>query len=68
MDIVERLRHAYDYYEPHDFLKTEAADKIERLREALADIDEAIAAWLPGESIIKRTIIQRIRDALKEGE
>jgi hypothetical protein len=43
-------------------------DEIDRLRTALREIEEAINAWLPRDSVIKRTIVRRITDALKEGE
>ena len=54
MDIVERLRIRADLKSPNDFVKqrrieTEAADEIERLREALQQIADEGSGW--GQSV-----------------
>ena len=47
----------------------EKQDKeIERLREALTDLNRGINQWLPAESVIKKSLLKIIADALKEGE
>jgi len=42
--------------------------EIERLRKALTDLDRGINQWLPTESVIKKSLLKIIADALKEGE
>ena len=81
MDIVERLRKPInekeDYFiaqwpneEPHtkDVVRFEAADEIERLREALQEIDKALTAWMPEHSPMKNVLQGFIQNALKEKE
>jgi len=62
-DIVERLR-VLNFRGPWQ----EAADEIERLRKALTDLDRGINQWLPTESVIKKSLLKIIADAMKEGE
>ena len=70
MDIVERLRIRADLKSPNDFVKqrrieTEAADEIERLREALKEIAHFN---LYGDYSNAYEIPEIARAALKEGE
>jgi len=74
MDIVERLRsYRPPYGWPEEYsiiveptLNNVAADEIERLREALADVADGINQWIPEQSMIKNTLLARIAKALKE--
>ena len=43
-------------------------DEIERLREALTNLDSAINQWSSTDSMVKKTLLKLIADALKEGE
>ena len=45
-----------------------AVYEIERLRKALTDLDRGINQWLPTESVIKKSLLKIIADALKEDE
>ena len=47
---------------------TDAADEIERLRKALTELDRGINQWVTTYSVIKKTLLKIIADALKEGE
>jgi len=64
-DEIERLREALRLI-PKTI--TDAADEIERLRKALTELDRGINQWLPAESVIKKSLLKIIADALKEGE
>jgi len=64
-DEIERLREALRLM-PKTI--TDAADEIERLRKALTELDRGINQWVTTYSVIKKTLLKIIADALKEGE
>ena len=73
MDIVERLRIRADLKSPNDFVKqrrieTEAANKIERLRQYISELEDAIASNNPTEIFNKSARLEGLLTALKEGE
>jgi len=57
-DEIERLRSDLAIY----------SEMIEQLRETLNNLDKGINQWLPTESMIKKSLLKLIDDALKEGE
>jgi hypothetical protein len=76
MDIVERLRSVTRLlreteetsYEQDDTLAKEAADEIERLREALTEADKALVAWMGENSPIRNVLQDYIKTALNGDE
>ena len=78
MDIVERLRHHKSsdvwterkdrtWYETDD-LCMEAADEIERLRQYISELEDAIASNNPTEIFNKSARLEGLLTALKEGK
>lgn len=66
MDIVERLREgksAGGYWR-----EKEAADEIERLRQYISELEDAIASNNPTEIFNKSARLEGLLTALKEGE
>ena len=52
-------------YWDHVLIVSKLTDEIERLREALTDLDKGINSWITTYSAIKKTLLKIIDDALK---
>ena len=77
MDIVERLRGAPNVMTENGYtsiskmgetMLNEAADEIERLRQYISELEDAIASNNPTEIFNKSARLEGLLTALKEGE
>ena len=74
MDIVEQLRksantvYKQDGYTFRLGLQNEAADEIERLRQYISELEDAIASNNPTEIFNKSARLEGLLTALKEGK
>ena len=70
-DEIERLQKDISaYWKEMELMRSDLAiysEMIEQLRETLNNLDKGINQWLPTESMIKKSLLKLIDDALKEG-